>query len=676
MDSPQAKSSSWVIWAVAAGVLVCLCVAVVIAAGVAIYFLADDVDTTLDLPVISVTDEPPVGLNRPPVDSVSTEAADTLSTVNVPENDPYELACRLLALCGVETTLAAPARPYAVGDTRKFWIMNSDTIENFQIDATLRHVTPHSYFWVERGIEADDEDIAALMTAFEEKIYPTNRRFFGSEWSPGVDNDTHVYILYARGLGESTGGYYSTPDEFNPLVREYSNAAELFVFNADGMSLDDEYTYGTLAHEFQHMIHWYLDRNEASWINEGFSELAAFINGYTAGGADRSYARDPDISLNDWTSLSDSPEITSRHYGQAFLFMTYFLDRFGDEATQALVKNEENGLIGIDRVMQDLNITDPQSGRLLSAEDVVLDWMLAMYLNDGSVGDGRYAFHNYPDAPQTSATQGIRACPGAPISGSVSQFGPEYIEIACAGDHSLEFTGSTAADVLPADVHSGNYAFWSNKGDESDMTLTREFDFTGVGGPIELSYWTWFDIEQGWDYLYLETSTDGETWQILETPSCSDQDLSGNAYGCGYTGTSGGDSPAGWTEESVDLSEFAGKQVQLRFEYVTDAALNGEGLLLDDLTVQAINYNEGFEAGNGGWQSEGFARIENVLPQTYRLALIVQGEEGTTVEYHAVRDDQTATIPLSLGSGESAVLLITGTQRFTRLPAGYAVEVR
>ena len=168
----------------------------------------------------------------------------------------------------------------------------------------------------------DDDDIAALMTAFEDKIYPTDRRFFGSEWSPGVDNDPHVHIVYARNLGASTGGYYSTPDEYNPSVKKYSNAAEMFVFNADGMPLDDEYTYGTLAHEFQHMIHWSLDRNETSWINEGFSELAAFINGYTVGGADWAYAQNPDLSLNDWTSLSDSPEVTSRHYGQAFLFTT------------------------------------------------------------------------------------------------------------------------------------------------------------------------------------------------------------------------------------------------------------------------------------------------------------------------------------------------------------------
>ena len=163
---------------------------------------------------------------------------------------------------------------------------------------------------------------------------------------------------------------------------------------------------------------------------------------------------------------------------------------------------------------------------------------------------------------------------------------------------------------------------------------------------------------------------------IVKTPSCTSVDKSGNSFGCGYTGKSGGGSDASWINETVDLSEYAGKKVQLRFEYVTDPALNGEGLLLDDVKIQAANYTEDFESGDGGWQSQGFARIQNVLPQTFRLALITQGNGGTTVDYIPVQDDQTATIRLSLKSGETAVLLITGTQRFTRLPAAYSIDVK
>src|SRR6185295_1606245 len=117
-----------------------------------------------------------------------------------------------------------------------------------------------------------------------------------------------------------------------------------------------------------------------------------------------------------------------------------------------------------------------------------------------------------------------------------------------------------------------------------------------------------YDLETDYDYVFLETSTDGATWQILTTPSGTDKDPSGNSYGWGYNGQTNG-----WNTEEVDLSEFAGQKVQIRFEYVTDAALNGEGFLLDDVQVDAAGYSSDFEADGAGWIPSGFVRVENVL---------------------------------------------------------------
>jgi hypothetical protein len=300
-----------------------------------------------------------------------------------------------------------------------------------------------------------------------------------------------------------------------------------------------------------------------------------------------------------------------------------------------------------------------------------MDWAAALYLQDGSVGDGRYTYNNYADAPQYQPSDEIRNCPQS-VSSQVNQYGIDYYDISCTGDYSLTFTGSTVTGLLPVDANSGSYVFWSNRGDESNMTLTREFDFTNVSGPIDMSFSMWHDLETDYDYLFLEASTDGgETWQILNTPSGTDEDPSGNSYGWGYNGQTNG-----WVDETVDLSEFAGQTVQIRFEYITDAALNGEGFMLDDVRVDAVNYQTDFEADDGGWQGAGFARVENVLPQTYRLSLIVQGDNGTTVTPIQVNADQTAQIPLSLQNGEQATLIVAGTTRFTRQPAAYQFEIK
>jgi hypothetical protein len=299
-----------------------------------------------------------------------------------------------------------------------------------------------------------------------------------------------------------------------------------------------------------------------------------------------------------------------------------------------------------------------------------MDWATALYLKDASVGDGRYVYNNYPDAPQTRATDSFTTCPQPTQNFSVNQYGIDYINISCAGDHTLTFSGTTAIGLLPTEVHSGEFAFWSNKGDESDMTLTREFDLTGVTEPVDMSYWTWYDLEEDWDYVFVEASTDGETWEILKTPSGTDYNPSGNSYGWGYTGAT-----PNWIRETVDLSQYAGQKVQVRFEYITDAAINGQGLLLDDISIDAINYQSDLEADDGGWEAKGFARVENVLPQTYRLSLIVKGDT-TTVTNIQVNDDQTIDIPLSLNAGEEATLIVTGTTRFTIIPAPYQIQVK
>jgi hypothetical protein len=612
---------------------------------------------------------PPSNESQPQPNYVSADTLATLENTIVPINDPLDLSARLKGILNIPATVEPPAVPYQVGDRETFWVANVDTDENFQIQAVLGYATAHAYFWIEEGVSYDENDLQALAETFETKIYPTNRAFFGSEWSPGVDGDEHLYIIFADDLGFSLAGYFSSADEYHPDAQEYSNAHETFMLNADNVGLDEGFTYGVLAHEHQHMIHWYQDRNESSWLNEGFSELAAFLNGYDAGGFDYLYSSNPDLQLNDWPN---DPNATSPHYGAAFLFVTYFLDRFGESVTQALVGHPANGMASVDAVLMDQGITDPQSGQPIRADNVFIDWAITNYLLDEDVADGRFTYQNYIYAPRVYETETIRSCGDNTFTRDVRQYGVDYIRINCDGETTLYFEGSIQTGVLPVDAYSGSYAFWSNKGDESDMTLTRTFDFTTHEGLLTLTYWTWYDLEENYDYLYLEASTDGQNWEILETPSGTTDDPSGNSYGWGYNGLSGGDGR--WVQEQVDLSGFAGQEVFIRFEYVTDAAVNGEGLLLDDIAIPEIGYFDDFERDSGGWEAAGFVRIQNILPQTYQLALISIGDH-TTVEYITLTPDNTAEIPLSLGGDvDEVILVVAGTTRYTRQPAAYRFE--
>jgi len=594
------------------------------------------------------------------------ETLNVLKNSEVPVFDSRDLAMRLEGKLNIPLTINPPITNFDVGSQQDFWVSNVDENEYYEIRGSLAYITDHVYFWIQEEVPFNPEDVKQLAETFENEIYPTNREFFGSEWTPGIDGDPHLYILYAKDLGSNLAGYFSSADEQHPMAHEYSNAHEAFVLNSDVVKLDNEFAYGVLAHEYQHMIHWFRDRDEASWVNEGFSELAVFLNGYPVG-SEYNYIIDPDIQLNYWP---DDYTQTSPHYGAAFLFLTYFLDRFGVEPTQSLVGNQANGLEGVDQVLHEIEALDPITGREILADDVFLDWVIASYLKDDRVADGRYTYKILPSAPLPSETETINDCPSKTLTRDVHQYGVDYIQIKCRGEYVLQFEGSTQAEITPTDPHSGNYYFWSNRGDESDMTLTRIFDFKNHEGALTLNYWTWYDLEKDFDYVYLEVSEDGENWDILVTPSGTLEDPSGNSYGWGYNGHS-----EGWIQESVDLSDYAGKEVQIRFEYVTDTAVNSEGMLIDDITIPEIGYSTDFEDSADGWEALGWVRFNNLIPQTYHLALITFGDE-TEVALIPLEDNITAEIQLTLDEGiDEAVLVVSGTTRYTRQKAAYRIEI-
>ena len=612
------------------------------------------------------TVEPTPTIVREPVADAGAETERLLETTDVPVRDLHDLAVRLKDL-PVDTprTINLSGSPdYPVGTRRLFHVSNVDTDEQFDIYAILEYKTEHAYMWVEEGERFDLDDLTSAADLFEEYSYPTNRAFFGSEWGPGVDNDPHLSILHAAGLG-SVAGYYSSADEFVSDVRDDSNEMEMFYINLDNVTINDEFYNGVLAHEFQHMIHWYNDRNEETWLNEGFSELAMYLNNFDTGSHDYSFASQPDTQLNSWP---EHPAPAYANYGAGYLFTSYFLDRFGPDATQALVASRDNSFASVDSVLQDL-------GTDLAFEDLFADWVIANLLDDPGFSDGRYGYADI-DLYIFNVEFTYYAF-DYPVSRSetVHQYGTDYIELNGERPLVFHFTGSTQVGLVDAVAHSGDYLWWSNRGDDSDMTLTRAFDLSDVED-ASLEFWTWYDLEEDWDYAYLEISADGgATWEILETPSGTDANPNGNSFGWGYTGRSDGETPR-WIQERVDLSGYAGQEVEIRFELIADDAVNRPGFILDDVSIPEISYFSDFEENDGGWESAGFIRHANVLPQRWLVQLVLEGAE-TTVERLGLAEDQVGEwlIPLD-SSTDRAVITISGLAPVTTEMASYSYEIQ
>jgi hypothetical protein len=574
-----------------------------------------------------------------------------------------DLAHRLRGL-PVDTPRDAPPRqePLPVGDHQTFQVVSVPDPgdarrvppQSDAVAATLRLVTPHAYLYYEDGLEVDGEKLERAGQRFEE-VYAWISETFGRERSPGVDGDPHITVLIAS--LDNVGGYVSEEDGYPRAVSPLSNEREMVYLEASiALPADEDYAR-ILGHELQHLVHYGSDPDEEMWVQEGLSETAETM-GKDVNYPERGFLSDPDVQLNAW----DPEGFYEPHYGASGLFFRYLLERAsgGSEAAAVrdLVSEPGDGIAGIDaflsRHLPGVNFVD-----------LFADWATANYLD---LDTGPYG---YRDASvQAAASQSLSG--PAEGEGSVHQFAADYIEAEPAGgDAVFTFDGATTVDVLAGKPHSGRGLWWSNRADAIDTTLTRELDLRDLSSGT-LTFWTWYDIERWYDYGYVEVSTDaGQTWQVLSGRHTTEEDPLRLAYGPGYTGASGGGEEPAWVEESIDLTPFAGQRVLLRFEYVTDSGLNTSGWAIDDITVPELGWMDDAES-DGGWEAQGFRRLEGPLPQHFIVRAIEIGTE-TRVTDVPLDADNHAEIRLS-GFGADltkAVILVAGATDGTSEPATY-----
>jgi hypothetical protein len=202
-------------------------------------------------------------------------------------------------------------------------------------------------------------------------------------------------------------------------------------------------------------------------------------------------------------------------------------------------------------------------------------------------------------------------------------------------------------------------------------------DLTGADAAT-LRFSAWYNIEDGWDYAYVAVSTDGgETWQLLPGRHTTDENPVGNAFGVGWTGISGGGDAPVWVDEEVDLTPFAGEEVLLRFEYVTDDAVNEAGFLLDDISIEEIGFQDNGEDGPSGWESEGWLLTDNQLEQRWLVQLIRAAGDNVSVETMQVGPDGTGQLTSEGGtSDETVILAVSGLTQHTTEPASYSYAIQ
>ena len=182
----------------------------------------------------------------------------------------------------------------------------------------------------------------------------------------------------------------------------------------------------------------------------------------------------------------------------------------------------------------------------------------------------------------------------------------------------------------PFDPHTGSFYMYSNIADVSYKRLTKTINVPAGGG--DLSFWVSHDTEPAWDHVFVEAHTVGqddwttlpdqnghtststgdscpEGWRALHPFLDHYQTLNADNT-CSPTGTTGSwnaasGSSGGWGQWSVDLSAYAGTQVEVSIAYVSDWSIQGLGTFVDDIVVSTGDGTTSFETGMDGWTVTG-----------------------------------------------------------------------
>ena len=122
-----------------------------------------------------------------------------------------------------------------------------------------------------------------------------------------------------------------------------------------------------------------------------------------------------------------------------------------------------------------------------------------------------------------------------------------------------QWTTTGSWDLTTSQSHSTSSSLTDSPvGSYSDETLTSATMATGVALPAggTLTFWHRYDIEEGWDYGYVQISVDGAGWITLDS----------------FSGTQNT-----WTEVVIDLADHIGSDVLVRFTLDTDFSVTEDG---------------------------------------------------------------------------------------------------
>jgi hypothetical protein len=295
-------------------------------------------------------------------------------------------------------------------------------------------------------------------------------------------------------------------------------------------------------------------------------------------------------------------------------------------------------------------------------EQFLADWLVANYLDDAE-SNSRYSYDAL-NLPRPAHERVIARLPST-TDGHIEPLSAQYIDLDLTGEATISFAGDPVAELFPELPFDSAEAWYVPGLNETDAQLTATFDLTNADD-ADLNFWTWYDLEDGFDFAYLTISTDGgNSWEFL----IPDHATAGT-FGPAFSGRSQDEvnQVSGWVNESVSLWRYGGQEVVIRIEVLTDSAIAGGGFAIGDIGVSPTD-----RASEQEWLAEGFVRTSPYLPHAWTVQLIQNVSSPQVVPMQLDQNGQGQLIA-DLGD-EGGVLVIAVLTPYVARPAAYHLSI-
>ncbi len=331
-----------------------------------------------------------------------------------------------------------------IGEVRKFYTRENVLEESGFVSLMAQLVAESDLveIWVdttEWNVNVTQADADQLVRAFEletpsgsidpsKGILALEIEYLGSP--PDVDDNGKVILLildindnYDEETNPSfVSGYFDQADQLSDTHPSTSlNVADILYLDSYPGNKNRNEVLSTASHELQHLINYNYDRNEDSWLNEGLSEFASRLAGYSGRGFGQ-FLSQTNRGLTAWDNLLED-------YSRTGLWMTYTSLRLGLDAIKQLVQDGAHGKESAENV-----ITSLIPGK--SFADYVYEWTIANLVNDISLQSGEFGYDGI-DLPSIIPQHQYFRLPINGVSESIHSFASSYHEFGGGTDLEL-----------------------------------------------------------------------------------------------------------------------------------------------------------------------------------------------------------------------------------------------